>query len=258
MLFRQYLRPETGCASYLLGCTGQGRAVAVDVLPEFVEPMREVLALTGMQLVAVVESHVQADHLSAGRALAESTGAPYVAHHAAPLAFPFQPVRDGDLIDAGNVQVTVWETPGHSDDSISLLVTDRSRADEPWLVLTGDTLFVGDAGRPDLHGEGNAERLAGLLHESLLRLASLPDYVALYPSHFSGSVCGRGLSATPASTLGFERRYNGALQPRTREEFITYMLSDLPAQPEDFARIRLANRGVEAGLAAATRAVSGE
>lgn len=244
MLFRQYLRPGTGCASYLFGCTGKGRAVAVDVVPDFVGPMQDVLATTGMRLVAVVETHTQADHVSAGRELAESTGAPYLAHHAAPLAFPFQPVRDGDVIDAGNVQVTVWETPGHADDGISLLVTDRTRADEPWLALTGDTLFVGDAGRPDLHGEGNAERLAGLLHDSLRRLATLPDHVVLYPSHFSGSVCGRGLSANPASTIGFERRFNPALAPRSHDDFVRFMLTDLPVQPEDFARIRRVNRGL--------------
>lgn len=245
MLFRQYLRPETGCASHLVGCTGKGKAVAIDVVPDFVDPIMGVLAATGMRLVAVVETHTQADHLSAGRQLAEQTGAAFSAHHAAPLAFPFTALRDGDVIDAGNVQVTVWETPGHSDDGISLLVTDRTRADEPWLVLTGDTLFVGDAGRPDLHGAGNAERLAVLLYESLERLMTLPDHVALYPSHFSGSVCGRGLSATPSSTIGFERRHNAALQPRTRDEFVSFMLSELPVQPEEFSRIRLLNRGLE-------------
>ncbi|MGA7670029.1 MAG: MBL fold metallo-hydrolase [Nitrolancea sp.] len=246
MLFRQYLRPSTGCASYLIGCTGKGKAVAVDVVPDFVEPIERVLAETGMRLVNVVETHTQADHVSAGRDLADRTGAAYAAHHAAPLTFSFTDLRDGDVIDAGNVQVTVWETPGHSDDGICLLVSDHTRAEEPWLALTGDTLFVGDAGRPDLHGAGNAERLAGLLHGSLQRLLTLPDYVALYPSHFSGSVCGRGLSATPASTVGFERRHNRALEPRTDDEFVAFMLSDLPVQPEEFARNRLINRGIGA------------
>lgn len=243
MLFRQYLRPADGSAAYLFGCTGKGRAIAVDLLPECIEPVCDVLAQTSMELIAVVETHTHADRLSGSRELAERTGAPYLAHHAAPLAFPFHPLHDGDLIDAGNVQVRVWETPGHSDDSISLLVTDRTRGDEAWLVLTGDTLFVGDAGRPDLHGVGNAERLANLLYESVQRLASLPDYMLLYPSHFSGSACGRSLSANPTSTIGFEKRHNAALQPRTREEFVTFMLKDLPVQPEDFARIREINRG---------------
>lgn len=252
MLFRQYLRPETGCASYLVGCTGKGKAVAVDVVPDFVEPIVQVLATTGMKLVAVVETHTQADHVSAGHELAQRTGAPYAAHHTAPLEFSFAALHDGDVIDAGNVQVTVWETPGHSDDSISLLVSDHTRSDEPWLVLTGDTLFVGDAGRPDLHGAGNAERLAGLLHGSLQRLLTLPDYVAVYPSHFSGSVCGRGLSATPASTVGFERRHNPALQPRSTDAFVTFMLRDLPVQPEEFTRIRLVNRGIDASAPVAT------
>lgn len=243
MLFRQYLRPADGSASYLFGCVGKSKAVAVDVLPEFIAPMRDVLAQTDMRLVACVETHIHADRLSASRELAERTGAPYVAHHAAPLAFPFQPAHDGDVIDAGNVQVHIWDTPGHSDDSISLLVTDLTRGDETWLALTGDTLFVGDAGRPDLHGEGNAERLARLLYDSVRRLATLPEYVMLYPAHFSGSACGRSLSATPVSTIGFEKRHNAALRPRTRAEFVAFMLEDLPVQPEDFARIREINRG---------------
>ncbi len=205
--------------------------------------MRHVLASAGMRLVAVVETHTQADHVSAGRALAEEAGTPYVAHPAAGLTFPYRAARDGDVIEAGNVQVRVWETPGHSDDSISLLVTDRTRAEEPWLALTGDTLFVGDVGRPDLHGPGEAERLAGRLFDSVRRLLTLPDYVAVFPSHFAGSVCGRGLSATPSSTIGFERRHNPALAPRTRSEFVAFMLQDLPPQPEDFARIREINRG---------------
>jgi glyoxylase-like metal-dependent hydrolase (beta-lactamase superfamily II) len=171
-------------------------------------------------------------------------GVPYVAHHQAPLAFAFQGVRDGDVLEAGNVQVRIWETPGHSDDSITLLVIDRTRAAEPWLVLTGDTLFVGDAGRPDLHGEGQADRLANRLYDSLQRLLTLPDYDALYPSHFGGSVCGRRLSATPASTIGFERRYNAAFTSRTREEFVAFMLADLPAQPAAFVQIREINRGL--------------
>jgi hydroxyacylglutathione hydrolase len=243
MLFRQYLRPADGSASYLFGCVGKSKAVAVDVLPEFIAPMRDVLAQTGMVLIAVVETHTHADRLSGSRDLAAQTGAPFLAHHAAPLAFPFQPVRDGAVIDACNVQVRIWDTPGHSDDSICLLVTDLTRGDEPWLVLTGDTLFVGDAGRPDLHGEGNAERLANLLYDSAQRLSSLPDYVMLYPSHFSGSACGRSLSANPASTIGFEKRHNAALQPRSRDQFVAFMLTDLPVQPEDFARIREINRG---------------
>lgn len=256
MLFRQYLRPADGSASYLFGCVGKSKAVAVDVLPEFIAPMLDVLAQTGMQMIACVETHTHADRLSGTRELAERTGSPYVAHHDAPLAFPFQPARDGDVIDAGNVQVRIWDTPGHSDDSISLLVTDLTRGDEPWLVFTGDTLFVGDAGRPDLHGEGNAERLAHLLYDSVQRLTSLPDYVLLYPSHFSGSACGRSLSANPTSTIGFEKRHNAALQPRGRAEFVAFMLTDLPSQPEDFARIREINRGdmrADVGAAVGTR-----
>lgn len=244
MLFRQCLRPESGCASYLVGCTGHGLAVAVDVRAEWIEPMCTVLDQRGMRLMHVIETHIQSDHISAGRELAAQTGATYVAHHAAPLAVPFEPVHDGDGLDADNVRVTVWETPCHSDDALALLITDQTRADEPWLVLTGDTMFVGDAGRPDLRGRGKTEHLPAARYDSLQRLLQLPHYVAVYPAHFAGSVCGRGLSATPASTIGFERRHNPALSPRSREAFVTFMMQDLPEQPPEFARIREINRGL--------------
>ncbi|HLC21998.1 MAG TPA: MBL fold metallo-hydrolase, partial [Candidatus Methylomirabilis sp.] len=189
--------------------------------------------------------HIHADHLSGCRELAAKTGAPIYLHGAAQAHFPFQPLKDGDQLELGNVKVRVLHTPGHSPDSICLLVIDKTRGSEPWLLLTGDTLFVGDAGRPDPHGPEESKRLAEQLYDILfIKLAPLDDTLALYPTHFAGSACGRAMSGNPSSTLGFERRFNPALQPRSREEFVRFMLERLPPQPPDFATIRRKNQGI--------------
>ena len=198
-----------------------------------------------MRITHIIETHIQADHLSGCRGLAAKTGAPIYLHEAAHAHFPFHPLKDGDELELGNVKVRVLHTPGHSSDSICLLVTDKTRGPEPWLLLTGDTLFVGDAGRPDLHGPEESKRLAEQLYDSLfIKLAPLDDTLALYPTHFAGSACGRAMSGNPSSTLGFERRFNPALQPRSREEFVRFMLERLPPQPPDFATIRRKNQGI--------------
>jgi len=210
-----------------------------------VAPYLDVAAQSKMQIRYIVETHVQADHLSGCRELAGRTGATVCFHESAQVAFPFQPLKDRDVLDLGNVQGTVLHTPGHSLDSICLLVTDKTRGPEPWFVLTGDTLFVGDAGRPDLHGEDASRRLAGQLYDSLFeKLLTLPDAIEVYPTHFSGSACGRNMSGKPHSTIGFERRFNVALKPRSREEFIEFMLANLPPQPPEFAANRQKNLGV--------------
>jgi glyoxylase-like metal-dependent hydrolase (beta-lactamase superfamily II) len=210
-----------------------------------VAPYLEAAARSKMQIRYVAETHVQADHLSGCRDLAGRTGATVCFHESAQVAFPFRALKDGDALDLGNVQATVLHTPGHSPDSLCLLVTDKTRGPEPWFVLTGDTLFVGDAGRPDLHGEEASRRLAGQLYDSLLqKLLTLPDAIEVYPTHFSGSACGRNMSGKPHSTIGFERRFNVALKPRSREEFIEFMLANLPPQPPEFAMNRQKNLGV--------------
>jgi len=207
-----------------------------------ITPYVEAAERSKMQIRYIVETHVQADHLSGCRELAGRTGATVCFHESAQVAFPFQPLKDRDVLDLGNVQGTVLHTPGHSLDSICLLVTDKTRGPEPWFVLTGDTLFVGDAGRPDLHGEDASRRLAGQLYDSLFqKLLTLPDAIEVYPAHFSGSACGRSMSGKPHSTIGFERRFNVALKPRSREEFIEFMLANLPPQPQEFAINRQKN-----------------
>ncbi|MBI2267508.1 MAG: MBL fold metallo-hydrolase [Armatimonadetes bacterium] len=198
-----------------------------------------------MGILYVLETHVHADHLSGCRDLGSVTGAVIGIHESAPVVFPAQLLADGDSLEMGNVHVKVIHTPGHSPDSVCFLVTDKSRGPEAWFVLTGDTLFVGDAGRPDLHGRETARKLAGELYDSLFhKLMRLPDDIEVYPSHFGGSACGRSLSGKPHSTIGFERRYNVALKPRSREEFISFMLSDLPAQPPEFETNRQKNLGL--------------
>jgi glyoxylase-like metal-dependent hydrolase (beta-lactamase superfamily II) len=245
MIFRQILHPATGCASYVFGCTGKRALAVVDPHIEHIDDYLAVAAAADAPIVAIIETHVQADHLSGATALADRTGAPIYLHEAAEVAFPHQTVHDGDEITLGNDYIRVLHTPGHSPDSISLLVGDRVRAEAPWFVLTGDTLFVGDAGRPDLgtsEGTGDAAAAASALYDSLQKLLVLPDYLEIYPAHFAGSACGRAMSGKPSSTIGFERHFNPALRPRSRAAFIAFMLTDLPPAPPEHQRIRQANR----------------
>lgn len=198
---------------------------------------------TGTAIKYVIDTHVHADHHSTGRDLARAAGAEYVLHESADTRYAFRRVRDRDRLELGNVAIDVLHVPGHTPEHIALAVTDRTRADEPWLVFTGHTLMVGDLGRTEL--ATSAEEGARTLFESARRLAALPDHVLVYPGAFSGSVCGRGLSGNPVSTVGFERRYNKALGITDRDVFIAHMLRDTPPRPPDAARIRAENLGVE-------------
>lgn len=252
MIFRQILHPATGCASYVLGCTGKRVLAVVDPHIEHIADYLAVAEAAHAPIVAIIETHVQADHLSGAPELAQHTGAPIYLHEAADVAFPHRTLRDGDEVTLGNDYLRVLHTPGHSPDSICLLAGDRTRAEAPWFILTGDTLFVGDAGRPDLTARENADdatdaadqatAAAYALYDSMRKLLALRDDLEVFPAHFAGSSCGRAMSGKPGSTLGFERRFNPALQPRTREAFATFMLADLPPAPERHREIRQANR----------------
>jgi glyoxylase-like metal-dependent hydrolase (beta-lactamase superfamily II) len=191
-----------------------------------------------MRIEAVISTHVHADHRSGERELAARTGAALYFHRSADVAFPFAPLDDGSEVSLGNVIVRALHTPGHTPESVSLMVTDRTRADEPWLVLTGDTLFVGDVGRPDLGGTEAGRQL----HASLRRLLALPDHVEVYPAHISGSPCGRAMSGKPSSTIGFERRHNAALAHASEDAFVAALFAGLPAKPPEFADTIAANR----------------
>lgn len=242
MIFRQILHPPTGCASYVFGCTGKGKLAVVDAHLQHADQYLEIARQANSPIVALFETHVQADHYSGSAQLSQETGAPVYLHESAPVHFPFQPLHDGQVIELGNDYVHVLHTPGHSPDSVCLLVGDRTRADAPWLVFTGDTLFVGDVGRPDLHGEGNTAYYARQLYSSLYgKLLTLDDSVEVYPSHFSGSVCGRDMSGKPSSTIGFERRFNPALQFGNPAEFAAYVQRDQSPAPAEFTTIRRAN-----------------
>jgi glyoxylase-like metal-dependent hydrolase (beta-lactamase superfamily II) len=242
MIFRQILHSETGCASYVFGCTTKGKLAVVDPHLDHIQDYLEVARLAGSPIVAIFETHVQADHPSGAQLLAQQSGAVIYHHESADVRFPFRPLRDGDVIELGNDTVQVLHTPGHSPDSVCLVVADRSRTRAPWLVFTGDTLFVGDVGRPDLHGDQNAEPFARQLHDSLFgKLLQLDDSVEVYPAHFAGSACGRSMSGKPSSTLGYERRFNRALRRTDPDEFVARLMKDQIPAPPEFARIRQAN-----------------
>jgi hydroxyacylglutathione hydrolase len=245
VFLRQLLNDDTACASYLFGCATHGQFAVVDPHVDLVDEYVAIAEAQSVPIVAVLETHVQADHVSGLPELVQRTGATAYLPAGAGVDFDHHPLADGEHVRLGNTEIEAIATPGHALAHHAYLVTDHRRADEPWLVLTGDALLVGDAGRPDLHAHGDhsVEELARTLYRSLTeRLLTLPDHLALFPAHYSGSVCGRGLSATPLSTIGFERRNNRALRFGSEDAFVEALLQDLPPAPADQAAIVAANR----------------
>jgi hydroxyacylglutathione hydrolase len=240
MIFKPYYTFETGCAAYLLGCGSLGKCAVVDAHEEDIDAYAAFAESKGMRITHVIDTHVHADHRSGGPALAKRVGAIYCLHESADVALAFEPLKDGQEIELGNTRVQVLHTPGHTPESISLVVTDLRRGGDPWFVLTGDTLFVGAVGRPDL--PGRARENAGELHDNIhAKLLTLPDALEIYPGHFSGSVCGAGMSGKPSSTLAFEKRWNPLLS-KSREEFID-AVCDVPPKPAEMAQILRINQG---------------
>lgn len=241
MIFQQLLNEDAGCLSYLIGCGAAGEAVVVDPGRDRVDDYLRLARKKGLRITQIIETHTHADHISGNRDLAAATRAPILLHHATEAVFDHLAVRDGDEIPVGTVRLKILHTPGHTPDSISLLVTDHSRGNDPWFILTGDTLFVGDVGRPDLGGARAAEEI----YESLRRvLLPLDDSVEVYPAHGSGSMCGRAMSAKSGSTIGFERRFNPVLQAKSKAEFVQLLMAGLPPKPPSFETIVAKNRGV--------------
>jgi hydroxyacylglutathione hydrolase len=240
MIFRPYHYFQTGCAAYLFGCGGKGKCAVVDAHEEDVDAYARFAEAKGMRITHVIDTHVHADHRSGGPALARKVGASYCLHESADVALPFEPLRDGQEIELGNTRVKILHTPGHTPESISLVVTDLRRGTEPWFVLTGDTMFVGAVGRPDLPGKAreNAAQIYDSIHGKLL---GLPDDLEVFPAHFSGSMCGANMSGKPSSTVGFEKRWNPMLA-RSKEEFVAALV-DVPPKPAEMDDILRVNRG---------------
>jgi hydroxyacylglutathione hydrolase len=249
VLLRPFLNDATSCASYLFGCGSHAKLAVVDPHADLVEDYLATAAALGAPIVAVFETHVQADHLSGLPALVARTGA--IAYLPAGTGVEFEHVAlaDGNIVELGNTLVTAIATPGHAPAHHAYTVADRRRGtEEPWSVFSGDSLLIGDVGRPDLHVAGDARGQARLLHASLERLLELSDHVVLYPSHYGGSVCGRGLSGNPVSSIGFERAHNPLLAHTDPDEFAAALVAERPPPPAEQERIVAANR---AGLVAA-------
>jgi len=240
-MFFSQLPTKEASLSYLFGCGGKGKAMAVDVVAGdedwFVTQAQE----RGVTITHVVDTHVHADHYSGGKALADRIGAKYCLHKSAAVKFEFEKLEDNQVIELGNVSASILHTPGHTFDSICILVSDNRRTEEPWFILTGDTLFVGAVGRPDLAGQEKV--MAGMLYDSLHnRILTLPNDVEIYPGHQAGSVCGAGISGKPSSTIGFEKRFNPLLG-YGRDDFVAALTKDIPPRPAEMDRMVATNVG---------------
>jgi hydroxyacylglutathione hydrolase len=247
MLLRPFLNDAGSCASYLFGCTSNSKLAVVDPHIDLVESYLDAAERAGSPIVAVFETHVQADHVSGLPGLVERTDATAYLPANAGVAFPHVALEDSQRVELGNTIVTALATPGHAPAHSTFVVADRRRgSEEPWLAFTGDSLLIGDVGRPDLHIAGDPLGQARLLHASLERLLELPDHVVVLPSHYGGSVCGRGLSGNPFSSIGFERTHNAMLQYRDPDAFAEALVSDTPPPPARQAEIVAANKLGEA------------
>ena len=256
MYFRQLRLADIGCASYIIG--GEGVCAVVDPRWDVVPQYMGLAGRQGLTITHIIDTHTHADHVSGASRLAERTGAAVFIHSAAQTSFAHHDVDDGDEIAVGPARILVMHTPGHSLDSISLLVQDAEGNDPPRL-LSGDTIFVGEVGRPDLHGveaAGLAELLYASLHERVLRL---DDQVEVFPGHLAGSLCGRRILPEPSTTVGRERTMNPVLALSDREAFVQAMISDLPPRPPNVQRIVQLNRvGAPAGRPEVVRVAPSE
>lgn len=240
MYFEQFYLGCLSHASYMLA--SEGEAVVVDPQRD-VDLYLEAAARQGVAIRHIFETHLHADFVSGHKELAARTGAAIYIGAEAGATFPHVPLRDGFELRVGKMRIRALETPGHTDESICLVVTDEEKSPQPWAVLTGDTLFIGDVGRPDLSRQYSAMQLAGMLYDSLHgKLMKLGDEVLVYPAHGAGSLCGRNMRAEKMSTIGTERLTNYALQIKSKEEFARQMTANLPARPEYFLRDAEINR----------------
>jgi glyoxylase-like metal-dependent hydrolase (beta-lactamase superfamily II)/rhodanese-related sulfurtransferase len=234
--FKQFLHDDLGCSSYFVASRESREAAVID--PQLdIAPYIDLAEERGYTITRVIDTHLHADHVSGNRLLAAATGAHLHLHEAADVLFPFEPLKDGETVPLGQLQLQVIHTPGHRPEMISLLIINPERSPEPSMVLTGDALFVGDVGRPDFGGPEGAEQE----YQSIQRLLALPDYVEVFPAHFEGS-CGKGMCGRPSTTIGFERRFNPVVQ-LPRDAFVQ-ATAEVPARPLNMTAIMDANRGV--------------
>lgn len=241
MYFTQFQHGETGCLSYAVGCLSTRELAIVDANKD-VDAYIQLAQEIGSSITQVIDTHIHADHLSGGPDLARRTGAPYRLHESARAAIPFVPLEDKEMVQVGNAHVHVIHTPGHSPESVCLLVTDGARSDEPAFILTGDTVLIGDVGRPDLHVD--ACEGARDLHRSIhTRLLHLGDHLEVFPAHYGRSVCGAGLSPRTSSTLGYERRVNPLLKDVSADAFVSALVDRQIRRPDRYEEIVAANCG---------------
>jgi glyoxylase-like metal-dependent hydrolase (beta-lactamase superfamily II)/rhodanese-related sulfurtransferase len=235
MYFKQFLNDDLGCSSYFIASRQSREAVVVD--PEWeVGPYLALAGERGYRIAYVIDTHIHADHISGNRRLAAASGAEVCLHESADVRFPFRALRDGEDLQVGQLVLRIVHTPGHRPEAISILVINPPRSSEPSVVLSGDTLFVGDVGRPDFGGEEGARQQ----YASVQRLLGLADYVEVFPAHFEG-FCGKGMCGRPSSTVGFERRFNPVLQ-LSEPEFIEFA-GEPPARPLNMTAIMATNQG---------------
>jgi len=242
VFFRQFKVEGLGCYSYLIGCPRAGTACVVDPerhVAQYLDAAQE----NGLQITDVFDTHLHADHITGSQELAAQTGATVHVHPAVEADYPHEPLHEGQRFHFGAAELEVIETPGHTPNSVSLAVTDHGRSDDVMALLTGDLLFVGDIGRPDLAGADLLEQQVRNLYDSLYtKLARFPDWTEVYPAHGEGSLCGRGMSAKPMTTLGFERRNNPLLHDMPFEEFRRIMTEGFQIRPSNFAAMVDTNR----------------
>jgi len=233
MIFRYIISKNGGCITYLFGCTQAGELFVIDPTYENLDEVLELANRLKMKIAYILDTHTHADHISGARKLQKLTGANVYYSEFSQVKFPVDRVRDGEEIKSGNVKIKIIYTPGHTPDSVSILIYDKRRDEtwsEPWTVLTGDTLFVGSVGRIDIGKESSESDL----FYSLQKLKQLPDYVEIYPAHTSGSVCGYGISGKPSSTIGFEKKFNKIFSIEDKEKFVETIRKLSMYRPKEF------------------------
>ncbi|MGE0085245.1 MAG: rhodanese-like domain-containing protein [Desulfococcaceae bacterium] len=241
MYFKQISVEGMGCLSYVIGCPAAQTACVVDPKRD-VKDYIDLARKNGMRITHIFETHIHADHVSGNMELKSRTGADIYLSEGSPAEYDFKPVREGDAVTLGSVKLEFMKTPGHTPHSMSILVTDTLRSSQPWIVLTGDCLFVGDIGRPDLAGaELIGEQVNNLYHSLYRKLGKMPDSLEVFPAHGEGSLCGKGMSSKPSSTIGFEKKNNPVLN-LSEEEFRTRLKVSFPERPKSFTHIIETNK----------------